>query len=207
MTDFLERYGEQLHRAAPRRRRRRVRASLIAVAADAPAILRRPQTARDRRLAKPKLRYTGGEISGVQVDSVRALSPNYALVPAIKAGTRTAGNVCILGSGGGTCAPAASVAEQGVAMSSGGLKGSHYIGVVPDRVARVRFTPNGGAPVEADVRDNFYDLRTAEHSPAGRVDAPPGVKTGPDGKVAGPGGPAHGLLEWLDASGRVIGPP
>jgi hypothetical protein len=78
--------------------------------------------------------------------------------------------------------------------------------VVPDRVARVRFTPAGAAPVEVEVHENFYELRTPEHSPAGRVNAPPGVKTGADGKIAGPGRPAPGRLEWLDASGRVIGP-
>jgi hypothetical protein len=135
-----------------------------------------------------------------------ALSRNYALVPVIKAGTRTVGNPCILGSGGGACAPAADVAERGVTLIGGGPKGTPYVGVVPDGVARVRFTPDGGAPAEVEVHENFYELRDAERSPPGRVNAPPGVKTSADVKIAGPGGPAHGRLEWLDASGRVIGP-
>ena len=45
------------------------------------AVLRRPQTDRDRRLAGPRLRYVGPPGEGLQVDGVRALNARYALVP------------------------------------------------------------------------------------------------------------------------------
>src|SRR4051794_5570136 len=131
MTDFLDRYGEQLRWARKRRRRRLTGVSvaavvvpvavvgiLLAVASAPPdverpaqpptatppptsgtwtpkvgrpkqglpasidhtpvspaavgafAVLRRPQTERDRRLAKPHMRSAGGMIIGIQVDGV-----------------------------------------------------------------------------------------------------------------------------------------
>jgi hypothetical protein len=254
MSDFLDRYGEQLlaaRRRADRRRSRILRrgpiASLVLIAVAAPAIavvepwnptlgrprvdgpvsvdrspvppsvrdvlavLRRPQTARDRRLARPHLRNASSEMTGVQVDGIRAVSPDYALVP-IK-GLRDAGRdlgpmVCLLGSGGAACNPSDRVARDGLTFLSGGEDGTQYVGVVPDGVARVRFTPQGGAPAVTEVHQNFFDLRVPEHGRAGRT-RPPKEYTGPrgpDGKIAGPVGPVQGELEWLDPHGKPVGP-
>jgi hypothetical protein len=259
--DFLDRFGEQLHRAGQRRRRRRLtRASLlvpaVAVAAavfalptaddierpaarqpvptgtwspelgrpalgldasidrspvsrDASAVLgvlRRAQTARDRRLAKPRLKHAGGIVDDVQVDGVRALSQDYALVPVLQIGGRREPTLCVMGGGGSACGPISHVREHGVSSLSGGPKGTHVVGVVPDGVTRVRFTPDGGNPTDSIVRRNFYDIRVPESSPAGRVQPPEEYAgpTGKDGKIPGPGGPASGTLEWFDASGNII---
>ena len=176
-------------------------------ASDVLAILRRPQTARDRKLAAPRLRHAGGAVDGVQVDGVRALNPRYALVPVTEMGDRAGPALCVMGSGGAACAPVASVREHGVTMISGGHGETRYVGVVPDGVAAVRFTPDGGRPVVVAVRENFYELRISISAPPGRVNPPKGF-TGPvgkDGRIVGPPMPAQGKLEWLDAGGNVIG--
>jgi hypothetical protein len=188
------------------------RSPVDAAAVDALAILQRPQTARDRRLAGPKLRFAGGGADGVQVDGVRALGPHYALVPVSRAsggtGAGTVASLCIVGSGGAGCGPVHRVSQQGVLLFSGGTQGTHIVGVVPDGVARVRFTPSGSSPVEVPVQENFFDLRVAATGPAGRVSPPSGWKgkVGADGRIVAPPTPAQGALDWLDASGRVVGP-
>ncbi|MDA0169718.1 hypothetical protein OJ998_11540 [Solirubrobacter taibaiensis] len=148
------------------------------------AVLRRPQTDRDRRLAGPRLRYVGPPGEGVQVDGVRALNARYALVPVKRLGTLPGPGLCILGSGGGGCAPVSTVSRKGVSSLSAGAKGTHYFGVVPDGVARVRFRPQVGQPVETVVRENFYELRFP---------------------ATGPGlMPAQGKLEWIDGNGNLM---
>ena len=182
------------------------RTSVSRTAIDALAVLRRPQTARDRRLAERRLRYFGGPIDGIQVDGVRALNTHYALVPVTKVGPNTGAGLCIAGSGGVGCSPIDRVPDNGVTSVSAGAKGTHYVGVVPDGIARVRFTPNGGHPLDATVHENFYELRIPATSLPGRVPPPKGWKgpTGQDGKIEAPPRPAQGTLEWLDASGKTV---
>ena len=147
------------------------------------AVLRRPQTDRDRRLAGPRLRYVGPPGEGLQVDGVRALNARYALVPLKRHGTLPGPAVCILGSRGGGCSPVSQVARHGVASLTAGEQWTRRFGIVPDGVTRVRFTPRTGRPVETVVRENFYELR---------IPAPgPGLL------------PAQGTLEWIDGKGNA----
>jgi hypothetical protein len=174
------------------------------------AVLRRPQTARDRRLAAPHLRDATREMVGVQVDGIRAVSPEYALVPikGMRTPQRTLGPMlCLLGGGGSGCNFTRSVARSGVALVSAGFKhGTRFVGIVPDGVARVRFTPAGGAPTAVAVHDNFYALHVPQLAPPGRrIAAPPG-STGSDQTIPAPPMPAAGRLVWLDAGGKVVGP-
>jgi hypothetical protein len=148
------------------------------------AILRRPQTAHDREVATPLLRYAGGTIDNVQVDSIRALSEHYALIPHASV-RRSGAMLCVVGGGGAVCSPADGVAEHGVIS----ISDTRVVGVVPDGVARVRFTPDGGKPVRASVRGNFFALRIPGHRPTNVITPPRG-----------------GRLEWLDADGEVVGP-
>lgn len=152
------------------------------------AILRRPQTARDRDVAAPLLSYAGGTIDNVQVDSIRALSAQYALIPHTS-GRRSGAMLCVVGGGGAVCSPADGVAEHGVISISGGPKGERVVGVVPDGVVRVRFTPDGGKPARASVRNNFFQLRVPGHGPTDVITPPRGHR-----------------LEWFDADGKVVGP-
>jgi hypothetical protein len=177
---------------------------------DALAVLRRPQSDRDRELAGPKLRYVGNGVDRVQIDGVRALSPNYALVPVQQFAPEpgVGPGICLMGSGGAGCAPVATVAERGVSGTSAGQKGTHFVGIVPDGIARVRFTPAAGRPIQATVTENFYELRYGHVAPPTRMTPPSGWKgpVGDDGKIEGGPMPARGRLEWLDASGKVVGP-
>jgi hypothetical protein len=257
MSDFLERYGEQLRAARLHSRRRRARvlrrgtvASLVVVAIAAPAValmepwsprlgrpwidgpvsvsrapvatsaravlavLRRPQTARDRRLAAPHLRDATRDMFGVQVDGIRAVSPDYALVPIggirvpVIQGVprpRTAPMICLFGGGGSACDYVDQIATLGVAFVAAGRTGTRFVGLVPDGVARVRFTPVGGRAREVEVHDNFYELRIPQLGPSGRPVTPPKGYHGTL-PIPAPPEPAHGELDWLDAAGRVIHP-
>ena len=278
MTDFLDRYGEQLAHARERRRQRIVRTSLLAIAvpvavalvalvarptpdierpAQTPvasatppvtpaatepaaagtwtptlgrprlgitatidhtpvaapavaalAVLRRPQSDRDRELAGPKLRSVGNGVDGVQIEGVRALSEDYALVPVRRFALEhdTGAGICLMGGAGAACAPVDSVAEHGVTQVAGGRTGTRYAGIVPDGIARVRFTPRGGQPIEAAVTGNFYELRYDATAPTRRIPAPKDWSgpVGDDGKIEFPRMPVHGVLEWLDASGNIV---
>lgn len=186
------------------------RAPLPQAVLDAFAVLRRPQTERDRNLVKPRLRYFGGQGggNGLQVDAARALTKNFVLVPVQSFGFRKDAGpaLCLAGSGGVSCTPIDSVAANGVSFSMGGKRLSAWIGVVPDTVATVRFTPETGRAVEYAVRDNFYEIRIHTNTSPGRVDPPPGWKgpKGKDGKIDGPPMPVNGKLEWLAADGKVV---
>jgi hypothetical protein len=186
------------------------RAPVPASASDVLAVLRRPQTPRDRRLAAPHLRDAGREMVGVQVDGIRAVSPAYALVPI--RGIRTPHRklrpmLCLLGGGGAGCNYVSAVARSGVELVSAGFAhGTRFVGIVPDGVARVRFTPVGEAPTVVAVHDNFYKLRVPQLGPPGPGIAPPPGYTGPDRTIPAPPEPARGRLEWLDAGGKVVGP-
>ena len=76
---------------------------------------------------------------------------------------------------------------------------------MPDGVAKVRFTPVNGQPVETDVTSNFYDLYVDQTSTSPVPVTPPPGYTGPP--ISAAPGLAKGQLEWLDSSGNVVGPP
>ena len=279
MTDFLDRYGEQLARARPGRRRRIAGASLLAVAAsaaaalvlllarpapeierpaqtpvasstpaptptepaavgkwtptlgrpklgitasvdntpiaqpviDALAVLRRPQSERDRKLAGPKLRYAGNGINGIQITGVRALNAEYALVPVTQFATepRSAGaGICLMGGGGGACAPVDSVPRHGVTLIGAGGQRHPLRRHRPRRHRPRSLHATDGAPIEATVTGNFYELRYHTSARPTRVTPPKSWKgpTGTDGKIQGPPMPVRGALEWLDASGHIVKP-
>ena len=152
-------------------------------------------------------------MDGVQVDGIRALSPNYALVPLTTLGGPDSFDrrpmLCVAGGGGIACNWAHDVAKRGVTSHSGGKKGTHYVGLVPDGVARVRFSPFGGTPADSEVRENFFEIRVPENGPTRSVRPPKGYKgpTDGNGMLPGPPEPANGRLEWFDASGKLVGPP
>ena len=91
--------------------------------------------------------------------------------------------------------------------SAAGQDGTRFVGIVPDGIVRVRFTPAGGQPVDAVVNQNFYELRY-DGVASSRAEPPKGWNgsVGHDGKIEGAPMPARGRLEWLDASGKVVGP-
>jgi hypothetical protein len=103
------------------------------------------------------------------------------------------------------CGDATMVASVGITLLTAQAKiGTTVSGLVPDGVARVRFTPTDGPPRTADVTQNFYTITIARTAPSSRIKAPRGYKRGPT--IPGPTQPLSGAAEWLDADGRVIGP-
>lgn len=182
------------------------RAPISRAMAEAVAVLRRPQTDEDRQVAGPLLRWVGAGTDGVQVDAARALDARQALVPVETFGMDLGPGLCVVDRGGAACAPAERVPLDGVTSLSSGSGGTRYTGVVPDGVALVRFTPQTGAPIEAPVRVNFYDLRIPTTAEPDRVRPPAGWRgpVGDDGRIASPPMPAMGRLDWLDADGKVV---
>lgn len=183
---------------------------VVASARDALAVLRRPQTEDDRRRAGPLLTTVGAsnQIDGVQTDGIRSPADGWALVPAksVKTGpSTTTGDVLCLTNGRAIgCASADTVSTQGASLLSASSTRTSLAGIVPDGVARVRFTPDAGAPVEANVTSNFFSLSVPQTAPPETIKAPPGYN-GPS-EIAGPPMPAAGIVRWLDRNGQAIGP-
>jgi hypothetical protein len=183
---------------------------VVASASDALAVLRRPQTEDDRRLAAPLLTTvgSGNQIDGVQTDGIRSLADGWALVPAKSVATgpgkTTSDVICLTNGRAIGCTPADSVSTEGAGFLSASSTSTSLAGVVPDGVARVRFTPDEAPPVEARVTSNFYSLSVRQTAPSATVKAPPGYK-GP-AEIPGPPMPAAGTVQWLDDKGQVIGP-
>lgn len=100
-----------------------------------------------------------------------------------------------------TCQPADRVASRGVCVLAAGT----LAGLVPDGVHRVRFTPDGGTPIEMGVRSNFFTGSVLNRDQAPSVKAPAGNDV-PSTAPAPPLRPLSGTLEWLDADGHVVGP-
>jgi hypothetical protein len=265
MTDFLQRYGDQLRAAqsdaagdkAARRPARvaRVRAimlrhpialagavlliSAVPAAAlvapwdpslsrpgiDAPvstsprepdvdasswlAVLRRPQTAQDRQDSAPVLQNLGAgmRVEGVQTSGIRSLAKGWALVPTTSLATPdgSGAGLCLVDRTGQTCGHLDVIKGKGLVTSFPGRDGTEFAGLVPDGVAKVRFTPVNGQPVETDVTSNFYDLYVDQTSTSPVPVTPPPGYTGPP--ISAAPGLAKGQLEWLDSSGNVVGPP
>ncbi len=179
-------------------------------ALDALAVLRRPQTDEDRRRAAPLIPTVGAgnQIDRVQTDGIRSPANGWALVPAtsIKSGpaTTTTDVLCLTDGQAIGCSPATSIRTQGLALLSASRSHTSLAGVVPDGVAKVRFIPDTGAPVEADVASNFFSLSVAQTAPSRTVKAPPG-SNGPS-RIPGPPMPVRGTVQWLNRHGVVIGP-
>jgi hypothetical protein len=177
-------------------------------AIDALAVLRRPQTAEDQAAAATKLSAIGNQINDVQTAGIRALRNGWVLVPAntVKTGPDEASSsqLCITNGGVVACSPAASAGETGVALVSASATETRLVGLVPDGVARVRFTRADGGFVESDVQSNFYDLSVPEVAPTASVKAPAGYD-GPS-TIPAPPRPIAGSVSWLNGDGQVIGP-
>ncbi|HEX7299696.1 MAG TPA: hypothetical protein VF257_11865 [Solirubrobacteraceae bacterium] len=169
------------------------------------AVLRRAQTGKDRELAAPLIGQVASAnlVDGVQTDSIRMVGEGWALVPAKVVLDRRGGEVfpdqlCLTNGSTMSCQPADRVASRGIWV----LAGATISGVVPDRVQRVRFTPEDGTATEADVRNNFFTLSSDQDRP---TEAP----TGGDPRSnapASPPRPVNGTLQWLAADGHVVGP-
>lgn len=257
MSDFLDRYGEQLQAAQLRGRRslwaraRSARRTLLislgalaiaapavavvrpweptlgrpgvddgaattttaaaaASARDVMAVLRRSQTADDRAKATPLLRSVDAQFMGVQTESIRAVRDNWALVPAATVATgpgRTLEDaLCITDGKGTACGPADAVRDRGIHMISSSATATTVVGLVPDGVTRVRFTPAKGRAATVAADSNFFSLSVPETQPRDMIAAPDHKSwTGP-AKIEGPPMPVEGSLEWLGADGSVVGP-
>lgn len=174
------------------------------------AVLRRPQTDRDRTLTAPLLTTVGAgnQIDDVQTDGVRSVASGWALVPAGSVVTgpahTTSDMICLTDGGGIGCSPASSVGTQGITVLSASKSRTDLAGIVPDGVSGIRFTPEDGPPVRVDVTTNFYSLSVPATGHAGTIKAPSGYP-GP-AAIPGPPMPMRGTVEWLDSGGHVVGP-
>jgi hypothetical protein len=173
------------------------------------AVLRREQTEADRAAAGPLLKGVfGNQTDGVQTAGIRSLADGWILVPAarVKTGpdTTSANQLCFTDGTALTCGPATGVAHAGITGSSTDSRSTEQTGLVPDGVARVRFLPDGAAPVEAAVTSNFFKLVVSQIAPPRTMKAPEGFK-GPS-EIPAPPTPLPGHFEWLNADGEVVGP-
>lgn len=179
-----------------------------AAAAQSLAVLRRAQTARDRRLAEPLLRVLDRQTRGVQIAGIRALSAEWALVPVTTldiGGTASSGDqLCITDGNALACASAETARRSGIGVTSADASTTRVAGLVPDGVAEVRYTPQGGSPVTAAVRSNLYSLAIGSIKPERLIAAPEGFD-GPT-LIPGPPVPIDGTALWLDDAGRTVGP-
>lgn len=177
-------------------------------AVDVLAVLRRPQSAQDRTDAAPRLQAIGNQIDNVQTASIRALTGEWILVPAntVQTGSAqtTSEQLCITNGDVVACGPAATVSQSGVGLRGATKSGTTLVGLVPDGVARVRFTPATSKAVEVDVQSNFYAVSVPETAPAASVNAPKGYD-GPT-TIPGPPTPIEGTVDWLSNDGQVVGP-
>ena len=180
-------------------------------ASSAFAVLRRAQTASDRANATPLIKAIGmgNQLDRVQTDGIRMVAPGWALVPAKVAQTRPGGataqdQICLTDGNEVGCTNAETADANGVGILTASKTETHLTGLVPDGVARIRFTPESGAAVEALTAGGFYDLTVSSARAVSAVKAPPGY----DGAatIPGPPAPAPGKLTWLDARGKVVGP-
>jgi hypothetical protein len=168
-------------------------------------VLRRPQTEEDRRDSAPFLPSVaaGNRVQGVQVDAIRSLSKRWALVPV--ASLRGDGPaICIVSSDARACGHLDKIRNGGPLAITNGPDGSDYAGLVPDGVTKARFTPETGDPIEVGVSSNFYELHVDGTS--GKfvpVTPPPGYEGPP---IPPKPAPVSGKLEYLDGSGKVVGP-
>jgi hypothetical protein len=180
---------------------------VVTTARGALAVLRREQTSADRTLAEPRVKAIGmgNQVDGVQTASIRALVDGWVLVPAKKVttgpGQTDSDELCITNGQTVGCSTSSSFVENGVGVLSASKTDTSIAGLVPDDVARVRFTPDTGTPVTVDVESNFYSLSVPETAPSAPVKAPDGSTM-----IPGPPMPVAGTLDWLDINGHIVGP-
>lgn len=179
-------------------------------ARDVMAVLRRPQTADDRAKAAPLLRTVDAQFTGVQTDSIRALRDGWALVPTASVATGSGRSLeealCITDGEGPVCGSASAVRARGVSMTAASATATTVVGLVPDGVARVRFTPVKGRATTVEASSNFFSLSVPQTKPREMIAAPKDESwTGP-AMIEGPPMPVAGSLEWLAADGSVVGP-
>jgi len=170
------------------------------------AVLRRSQTPADRAGAQPLLKAigAGNQVDGVQTGAIRMVAPGWALVPAknVRTGpdTSAADQLCLTNGLSNACATALNVTTNGLTLLSASSTGTNLTGIVPDSVARVRFTPQGGQTVEVGVSSNYFRLSTPQtrtSPPTTRVDGTP---------APGVPLPAAGNVTWLRADGHQTAP-
>ena len=151
------------------------------------AVLRRPQTERDRGpLAERALRGFDRDVAGVQLRYVRTLREDHdvVLVPVERFGliqaalaarhpelprvplAERSNAVCVYlrankRSSGRSCLTATEI-RTGHALASAG---SIVYGLVPDGVADVRLTSGSGKATDVPVRDNFFASDAAPTAP------------------------------------------
>lgn len=174
------------------------------------AVLRRPQTDADRKEPASLLQgIIGEEIQGVQTDSIRSLKAGWALVPAKQVRSapseKATDQLCFVNADTTTCGAAANLKDRGINGSDASTTSTTFTGLVPDGVAEVRFTSEGGRVTSTRVGSNFYELRVSEVAPAVMVDAPKGLPNSPD-QIPGPPAPVRGKIQWLDSDGKIVGP-
>lgn len=183
---------------------------VISSARKALGVLRRPQTTEDRQRTAPLVKVigAGNQVAGVQTEFIRSVADRWALVPAKSVTTgpssTASDQLCLTDGTSIACGPASSVGTTGITALSATTTETRYAGLVPDGVARVRFTTKTGARETAEVASNFFSLNVSEVAPPRMIDAPPGFE-GPS-RIPGPPTPVAGTLQWLDRNGRVIGP-
>jgi hypothetical protein len=175
------------------------------------AVLRREQSAADRSDATPLIKAIGmgNQVDRVQLSGIRMVAPGWALVPAKAAQTAPGGvtaqdQLCLTNGEDVGCANAETAKANGVGVLTASKSSTHLTGLVPDGVARVRFAPDSGSPVEVAASGGFYELTVHSSRSLPAIKAPPG-SDGPS-TIPGPPAPASGKLTWLDTSGSAVGP-
>jgi hypothetical protein len=93
--------------------------------------------------------------------------------------TTSPDQLCLTNGSVVACAAATSVASNGLTMLTASATATKLRGIVPDRGARVLFSPNAGKPVEAAVASNVYEIVTPEVQLAAPREAPDGFSGPP----------------------------
>jgi hypothetical protein len=181
-------------------------------------VLRRPQNDTDRGpIAQRLLAGVGSEYKGVRLTSVRLLTStdghHALLVPTEQHGIsprpgkyETANTVCLELSSGGFCGGAEQIRLGDFLGSAAGPAGgslAELAGLVPDGVASVVVSFPNGQTLSSDVRDNFFSV-TGVPLDDRSVNPPPRRSTTPVPPMKVQEQPK---IEWLDASGKRVGPP
>ena len=173
------------------------------------AILRREQTVADRTVATPLLKALGHPLGGVQLEAIRALSAQWILAPAELLDTgrgTTSDQLCITNGEAIACSKAADVNTIGLGVSGANADTTKLAGLVPDRVATIRFVTTDGTTVKVSAHNNFYSLSVDETMPRRMIPAPKASTYNGPATIPSPPTPIGGTLDWLDARGRIIGP-
>ena len=151
----------------------------------------------------------GNQVDDVQTAGIRSVADGWALVPArsMQTGSEQAAGadvLCLTDGEAVGCAPADGASTTGVGLVSATTTRTNMVGLVPDRVSSVRFTPTDGDAVTSSVSSNFFALSVPETAPERTIEAPSGYEGGSE--ILAPPAPAGGTVQWLDGNGDVVGP-